>query len=362
MDEAAVEKAGAAPLQPRLDEIAALQERADLPALLAPPAPGIRRRTAPLFGFGSAQDFADSSRVIAFASAGGLGLPDRDYYLKTDAKSQEIRARYLEHVAAMLQLLGDAPDAARAEAADRDGDRDRSGQGLAHPRGQARPLQALPQVHARPAGGAHARVSTGRRTGAALGLAAPAELNVTEPEFFKEVERQLKTRGLGDWKTYLRWHLAHAERRISPRAFVEANFDFYSKYLRGVAEMQPRWKRCVSYVDRDLGEALGQVFVAKTFTPDTKARALAMTKEIEKAMEDGHPAARLDERRHQEAGARQAARHGQQDRLSRKVARLQLASRSRAATSWATWTAPRSSNPDASWPRSASPWTTPSGR
>ena len=95
-----------------------------------------------------------------------------------------------------------------------------------------------------------------------------------------------------DWKTYLRWHLVHAARRICPRAFVQADFDFYSQDLRGVAEMRPRWKRCVSYVDRDLGEALGQVFVAKTFTPDTKARALAMTQEIEKAMESELAAAR----------------------------------------------------------------------
>lgn len=118
-----------------------------------------------------------------------------------------------------------------------------------------------------------------------VGLAAPAHINVTEPAFFQEVERQLKTRAIADWKTYLRWHLVHNKAPYLSSPFVQANFDFYSKYLRGVTEMQPRWKRCVRYVDRDLGEALGQVFVEKTFIGDTKSRALSMTKEIEKAME-----------------------------------------------------------------------------
>src|SRR5471030_1866441 len=119
----------------------------------------------------------------------------------------------------------------------------------------------------------------------AIGLAPPGEVNVTEPAFFQEVEKLLKGRGTADWRVYLRWHLAHQEAAYLSAAFVKANFDFYSKYLRGVAEMQPRWKRCVRLVDRDLGEALGQVFVAKTFQGDTKANALAMTREIEKAME-----------------------------------------------------------------------------
>src|SRR5207248_394430 len=95
----------------------------------------------------------------------------------------------------------------------------------------------------------------------------------------------LQTRGVADWKAYLRWHLARDKAPYLSTPFVRADFDFYRKYLRGVTELQPRWKRCVQYVDRDLGEALGQVFVEKTFTPDTKARALAATREIEKAME-----------------------------------------------------------------------------
>ena len=282
MDEAAVEKAGAGPLQPRLDEIAALKSTADLPALLA--RMHLESGDAALFSFSSSQDYADSSRVIAFASSGGLGLPDRDYYVNPDAKSQEIRTQYLEHVAAMLALLGESADTARAGAqtvmaietglakatltrVDR---RD--------PYKQFHKFTRAQLVALTPTFGWDAYWSR-------LGLPAPASLNVTEPDFYKEVEHQLKSRGIEEWKTYLRWHLVHEASPYLSHSFVETNFNFYSKTLRGIAEMRPRWKRCVSFVDRDLGEALGQVFVAKTFTPDTKARALAMTREIEKAME-----------------------------------------------------------------------------
>jgi len=282
MDEAAVEKSGASPLKPHLDAIAALKNVADLPPLLA--SIHLESGEDTLFSFSSAQDFADSSRVIAFASSGGLGLPDRDYYVNPDPKSQEIRAKYLDHVAAMLALLGDSPDAARAGAqtvmaietdlakatltrVDR---RDPYKQFHKYTRAQLLGLT--------PAFGWGA-YWTG------LGLPAPATLNVTEPDFYKEVERLLKTHGIQDWKTYLRWHVVHSAAPYLSHPFVETSFNFYSKTLRGIAEMRPRWKRCVNYVDRDLGEALGQVFAAKTFTPETKASTVAMTKEIEAAMQ-----------------------------------------------------------------------------
>jgi endothelin-converting enzyme/putative endopeptidase len=281
MDEAAVERAGAAPLKPDLDAIAALKSAADLPPLLG------RLHladNAALFEFSSNQDFADSSQVIAFAAAGGLGLPDRDYYVKTDAKSQEIRTRYAEHVAAMFQLLGDSAAAAATEAKtvmDIETALAKASLTLVDKRDPYQLFHKLPRaefVNLTPHFGWAAYWN-------AIGLPVPARVNVTEPEFYKEVERQLAARPIGDWKTYLRWHLAHAKAPFLSSPFVQANFDFYSKYLRGVTEMQPRWKRCVRYVDEDLGEALGQVFVEKTFTADTKARTLAMVKQVEQAME-----------------------------------------------------------------------------
>jgi len=283
MNEPAIQKLGAAPLRPLLDEIAAVKSVAGLPpvlALLHLEVPG-----APIFNFGSNQDYADSNQVIAFAAAGGLGLPDRDYYTKTDAKSVETRAKYLEHVARMLQLLGDSAATAKAEA--------QTVMDLETALAQA----SLTRVELRdPYKLFHKMTRTELESATdsfrwatywnGIGLPAPAVVNVTEPAFFKEVEALLKARPIADWKTYLRWHLVHGEAPYLSKDFVEANFDFYSKYLRGVAAMPPRWKRCVRLVDQDLGEALGQVFVAKTFGGDTKQRALDMTKEIEKAMEN----------------------------------------------------------------------------
>jgi len=283
MDETAADKAGAAPLRPDMDAIAGLKQISGLPPLLA------RlhlesSQVSPIFGFGSSQDYADSSRVIAFATAGGLGLPDRDYYVKTDAKSQETRAKYVDHVAKMFTLLGDAPARANAEAQ------------TAMAIETALAKASLTRVEQREPHNLFHKLTTAQLAAltpsfnwpaywAASGMPAQAEINVTEPKFFEEVERQLKTRTLADWKAYLRWHLVRDKAPFLSSAFVRANFDFYRKYLRGVAEMQPRWKRCVQYVDGDLGEALGQVFVQKTFDPATKARALADTKEIEKAMQ-----------------------------------------------------------------------------
>jgi len=279
----AVEKAGAAPLKPGLDEIAALKSTRELPAFLGREHLNISGSHM-MFGFGSNQDYADSSRVIAFATAGGLGLPDRDYYVKTDAKSQETRQKYVDHIQKMFELLGEDPQAAKTHA------------------------QTVMDIET-----ALAKVSLTRvekrdpykqfhkMTRAQLQALTPAfqwteyfktsnvpdtsTINVTEPAFYKELQTLLQSRSLADWKTYLRWHLVHAEAPYLSSFFVGANFDFYNKYLQGLEEMPPRWKRCVRRVDADLGEALGQEFVRKTFGPDTKQRALIMTKGIEAAME-----------------------------------------------------------------------------
>ena len=249
-----------------------------------------------LFGFGSNQDFADSTRVIAFATAGGLGLPDRDYYIKTDAKSEETRAKYLEHVAKMFELGGETPAKAKADAqtvmaietalakASLTRVEQRDPYKLFHKMTAAQ-LQALtPSFHwatyfSTVAGSRH----IGRST-------SPSR------RFSSRFKRELKSRSLADWKTYLRWHLVHSKARYLSSPFVQANFDFYSKYLRGVKEMPPRWKRCVQRVDRDLGEALGQVFVEKTFGPDTKQRTLGDDQGNRSGHGERDPAAALDGR------------------------------------------------------------------
>ncbi len=283
MDERAIETAGAAPLKKMLDEISALQSLHDVPALLGRIHMEATGSDA-LFGFGANQDFADSSRVIAFAAAGGLGLPDRDYYVNGDAKSQETRARYLLHVRNMFQLLGDSAAAAKAQAA------------TVMEIETALAKSSLTRVEKRDPHNLFHKFTRAQLSAltpsfrwqgylAVIGLPSLTEFNVTEPAFFKQLDAQLNTRGISDWKTYLRWHLAHEKAQYLSSLFVQEDFEFYSKHLRGVEQLRPRWKRCVQCVDHDLGEALGQVFVQKTFGPDVKARAVAMTREIQKAME-----------------------------------------------------------------------------
>jgi putative endopeptidase len=283
MAEPAIDKLGAAPMQDDLGAIAALDSKQELGTFLG--REHLMMRGGMLFGFGSDQDFADSSQVIAFASAGGLGLPDRDYYTKTDAKSQDIRDKYLAHVQRMFELMGDP--AARAA--------DDAKTVMAIETELAK--KSLTRVQKRDPYNLFHKMDRAQLKAlspdfdwdgflAAEGLANLQTFNVTEPEFYREMNRLVQSESLDNIKTYLRWHLVHAWAPYLSMNFQQENFDFYSHTLRGVSEMEPRWKRCVRWVDRDLGEALGQVFVDKTFGPDTKARTLTMTREIESAMED----------------------------------------------------------------------------
>jgi putative endopeptidase len=283
MDEGVIEKLGASPLKPQLAEISALKDKKDLAPLLA--REHLTNRTEGLlFSFGSNQDFADSSQVIAFADAGGLGLPDRDYYTKTDARSEEIRKKYVIHVAKMLALLGDSPDKSKAEAeiimrietalakASLTRVEQRDPHNLFHKMNR-QSLQALT-----PDFDWNAYLK-------AAGLDQVNTFNVTQPEFYKELNRQLEATSLEDLKTYLRWHIVTANAPYLSAGFVQEDFDFFSHTLRGVEQQPPRWKRCVRLVDRDLGEALGQEFVKRTFTGETKQKTLAMTEQIEQAMQ-----------------------------------------------------------------------------
>jgi putative endopeptidase len=283
MDEPAIEKLGASPLKGDLDAIAAVKSTAELPALLgklhlSTPGNGL------LFGFGSNQDLKDSERVIAFATAGGLGLPDRDYYVKEDAKSKDTRDHYLAHIQKMLELLGDAPATAAAEAKTVM----RIETALAKAsltRVEKRDPYKLDHKMAVDAFQATTPSFKWAEYFAATGVPDTKELNVTEPAFYVALDKALKAESIANWKTYLRWHLVSARASQLSSPFVKASFEFFSGYMRGVKEMPPRWKRCVRRVDADLGEALGQVFVEKTFGPDVKARTDKMVALIDKAME-----------------------------------------------------------------------------
>ena len=284
MDEAAVENLGAQPLKRTLDRINGMKSKRDLPALLA----GLHLATGGsglFFVFISNQDLADSTRVIAFAGAGGLALPDRDFYTKDEDRSKELRARYAAHVARTFELLGDPPEAAKREAA-KIMEIETALAKASLTRTQRRdPYQLFHKMDARglkaltPGFDWDVYLKT-------VGLSRLNTFNVTEPEFFKELERQWQALGLADIKTYLRWHAAHASAPFLSSAFVNEDFDFFGRTLYGAPELRPRWKRCVALVDAQLGEALGQEFVGRAFSPELKQKTLHMTKQIEQAMED----------------------------------------------------------------------------
>ncbi|WP_428311408.1 M13 family metallopeptidase [Hydrocarboniphaga sp.] len=284
MDEGAIEKLGAAPLAPALAQIAALKSNQDLPALLA----GLHMSLADdglFFGFGSGQDYGDASQVIASAGAGGLGLPDRDYYTRGDAKSKKLREQYRQHVEKMFLLLGDAPAQAKRNAATvlkletalakasltqvelRDPYK-------TYHKMDAKALQALTPAF---------DWSTYLR---GIGLGGTDTFNVSEPKFYQALNQQWTATPVADVKTYLRWHVAHAQADYLSSAFVDENFAFFRKTLRGVPVLKPRWKRCVALVDAQLGESLGQEFVNRSFSPQLKADTLKMAKQVEQAMRE----------------------------------------------------------------------------
>ncbi|MGA3262797.1 MAG: M13 family metallopeptidase [Terracidiphilus sp.] len=282
MDAAAVNKLGLKPLEPELDRIAALQSAAEVPALLAHlHSIGVNA----FFEMGSNQDFADSSSVISFYTAGGLGLPERDYYTRTDAKSVEQRQQYVAHVKKIFMLAGEhkrqaAKDAetvlaieTRLAKASLTITERRDPQSLNHPTDVAGLQKEL----------THFSLAD---YVAADHAPAAGKVNDTEPKFFAEFNALVADTPLDQIKTYLRWHLLHAYAGTSlPESFDSENWNFYAHILNGAEKQQERWKRCTSRVDHELGEALGQVYVAKYFPPAEKQRTLEMTLAIEQAMD-----------------------------------------------------------------------------
>jgi len=279
IDEKAVDAKGAEPLKPQLQRIAAISSKAEIADVAAAMADD-----NVLFRFDSIQDFRDANQVIADADQGGLGLPDRDYYTKDDAKSVDLRKAYLAHVQKMFELLGDKPDSAAAEA------------------------QTVMRIETALAKGSMTRVerrdpkNLDHKMASAelekispdfqwqtyftkVGLPSLTSLNVAAPAFFKTVSEVVEKENLPEFKTYARWHLVHAYASHLSAPFLNENFAFYGKTLQGQQELKPRWKRCTEDVDNYLGEALGQAYVDKYFPPQAKQEALKIVKEIQAAME-----------------------------------------------------------------------------
>ena len=269
MDEKRIEEAGARPLQEEFDRIAALHKSEDvLPALARLHAYQIRGG----FGFRAKPDAKNSTRMIAEIYQGGLSLPDRDYYLKDDAKSKMARAAFVEHMEKMLHLLGDSPDSAarqartildletrlakvsRTRVALRDPHRNYHLMSVVAMEKETPGVSWQPYFHA-------------------LGLDDVKEINVGQPEFLQELGRMISAVQLGDWKVYLRWHVLDDCAGELSAPFVKEDFHFHGTVLQGIPRDRPRWERIVDATDRLLGEALGQLYVAREFPPEAKARA-----------------------------------------------------------------------------------------
>jgi putative endopeptidase len=281
LDTKTIDSKGIAPLEPELDRVAAIKSAADLPAVVG------HLHTlgfGPFFGFGAAPDFKDATQYIATFGQGGLGLPDRDYYVKDDANSVKLREQYVQHVAKMFQLAGDAPDRAAAEAK------------TIMQIETALAQKALDRVAARNPTNLYHKMSVdeARKLAPSFDLSAylkAAEVppvqttNITEPEFMKEFDRIISTTPIDDLKTYVRWHVLHGQTSYLPKAFDDETFAFYGTLLTGAKEQRPRWKRCVDATNADLGEAVGKVYVERTFGAEGKARTLKMVQAIEAALD-----------------------------------------------------------------------------
>jgi len=282
MNTSAIDALGAKPVQPVLAQIAALKTRAELVKAIA--AINHEHPGSFFFGAGVGQDAVDSSLEIVELRAGGLGLPDRDYYTKTDAKSVKIREQYVAFIAQILGLAGESSDAAKADAT--------AILGIETALAKA----SLTRVERRDPHKTYHIMTVAELSGLTPAIDWPAyfkvegapgvaKLNVSQPEFMKTVQAELTDEPVAALQAYLRFHALASMAPYLSKPFVEANFDFFSKTLRGVPAMPPRWKTCTQGVDRTLGEALGQEFVRRTFSADMKAKTQLMTEQIETAMQ-----------------------------------------------------------------------------
>jgi putative endopeptidase len=280
MDTDAIEAKGLAPVEPLLSEIDALKNKEQLAALA-----GKLQRIGVnvFFGFGEQQDFKDASKQIAIASQGGLGLPEKDYYLRTGAKDAELREQYVAHIAKMLELAGSSPEKAKKDAQSI----------MAFETSLAKVSMSVTEMrdpekiyHLQPIATFEATMP-GMDFGAfedAMHSPRVSEINNATPAFFPALMKEINATDLETLKAYMRYQVLTTSAARLPKRFDEENFDFYGRKLEGQPEQSPRWKRCSNSVNSALGEALGKVYVEQYFSGDSKAKMIQMVGDIEAAM------------------------------------------------------------------------------
>jgi putative endopeptidase len=291
MDESGIEAAGLKPLQSELARVAALKTKKDLTLEIAhlqhlyPGAwqPGDNESNSPFFGFTGQQDYDNATMVVAQIDQAGLSLPNRDYYLKTDEKSKEILAKYRAHLQKMFVLAGEPESQAAADAgtvieletalaqAEMDNVKRRDPKNINNKMSLAQIRDLAPSID----------WDTYLK---AVHAPASDHYIVTSPDFFRAEEKLISSHPLDHWQTYLRWQVIHRSAPLLTKAIVDENFDFFARTLAGAEEQRPRWRRCVTAADRDLGDALGQAYVDRAFPPENKARTIQMVHAIETAL------------------------------------------------------------------------------
>ena len=291
MDESGIESAGLKPIQPELERIAALKSKKELTleiAHLHHLYPGAwqqedNQSNAPFFGFTGQPDYDDASKVVAQIDQGGLSLPNRDYYLKTDDKSKDLLAKYRTHVQKMFVLAGESESQAAADAgtvieletamaqAQMDNIKRRDPKNVNNKMTLAQVRELTPSID---------------WDSYLQAVKAPASDHyiVTAPDFFRAEEKLITERPLDQWQTYMRWKVIHHAAPYLNKAVVDENFEFFARTLAGAEKQQPRWRRCVRAADRDLGDALAQAYVDRAFPPESKARTIQMVHAIEAAL------------------------------------------------------------------------------
>jgi endothelin-converting enzyme/putative endopeptidase len=294
MDIDAINKLGLKPAQPMLDQIAQMKDKSALPGVIAAIHLAIRpanlnfidaQYQGVLFGIYNSPDYDDARVTLATLDQSGMGLPGREFYLKDDDKSKQIRDAYVKYISHILQLSGtpaaqadkDAHTVLRMETAMANAAMDivlrRDPKNLNN-------KMSLEQVQALTPSFAWKQYL------AAMQAPSSPQYIVTSPEFFRGMEKLLNAESLANWQAYLRYSILRSFAGSLPDSFVEANFDFFGKQLSGSKQIQPRWRRCSFNADNDLGEAVGQAYVAKYFTPESKERMLEMVHGIESALSE----------------------------------------------------------------------------
>jgi endothelin-converting enzyme/putative endopeptidase len=280
MDEKGVEALGASPMKPHLDGIAAMKTSADLPGEISRLFAG---GFSTFFSLSSTQDYKDATSVIADLDQAGLGLPEKDYYLRTDASSAEMRDKYLAHMRRMFALAG--YDAAASSAAASSVMRFET---MLAQASMGKVERRVPEntYHKMTAQELAALAPAIDWAGlfAAAGAPGIRVVNVDSPDFIRKTGEMIKTVPLEDWKNYFAWNVIRQSAPLLSKAFVDENFDFYGRTLGGAKELKPRWKRCVRFTDNALGDLTGKAFVERAFSPAAKTAAIEMVKNIEKAL------------------------------------------------------------------------------